>query len=355
MKNISINQKLILYVVLPFVTSMLLINLIIFNWIWRVSENSDHERLFSLSLINMLLILFISMVLILCFTTIVFIWSKRIIKPLEKLRDAAISIGEGNYDPDLPVTSGDEIGRFTESFNIMARQIKEKTTEIHQERFGRMRSVIDGEEMERQRLSRELHDGIGQLLIAIKLRLENLLYQDGKEIKNSIQELKKYFDQIIDEVRRISNNLMPSVLEAFGPVIAFRNLFTDTEELSGLRIHFVAKGNFDNLDKKIQTYIYRLTQEALSNIVKHAGANEVWVNLNRNADILSLVIRDDGKGFSPENAGREGGNGIHNMRERVSLLKGQIDIRSASGKGSTITVQIPTFIPYVTYQDFPRG
>jgi signal transduction histidine kinase len=271
------------------------------------------------------------------------------------LNNAAIRLGEGHYDIELRVYANDEIGMLTKSFNTMARQIKEKTTELQQERLGRMRSVIDGEEMERQRLSRELHDGIGQLLIAIKLRMESLLYQNSSDIKNSIQELKKYFDQIIDEVRRISNNLMPSVLEAFGPAIAFRNLFADTEELSGLRIHFEAKGDFDNLDKKSKTYIYRLTQEAISNIVKHAEAREVWVNLTRKTDVLTLVIRDDGKGFIPELAGAEGGNGIHNMRERVSLLHGQIIFKTAPGKGTTITVNIPIHIPYVSNQDFPRG
>jgi two-component system sensor histidine kinase DegS len=209
--------------------------------------------------------------------------------------------------------------------------------------------------MERQRLSRELHDGIGQLLIAIKLRLEGLLYQDAREIKNSIQELKKYFDTIIDEVRRISNNLMPSVLEAFGIAIAFRNLFADTEELSGLRIQFVSKGSFEDLDKKTKTYVYRLTQEALSNIVKHAEAGEVHVTLVREYETLTLVIRDNGKGFSLENAGKEGGNGIHNMRERASLLQGSIDIKSVPGKGTIITVIVPITIPYVSNQDFPRG
>ena len=300
-------------------------------------------------------ILLLSVLILIIFFICVFFISRHITRPLIRLNNAAVKLGEGQYDIVLPVTTQDEIGLLTESFNIMARQIKEKTSELQQERFGRMRSVIDGEEMERQRLSRELHDGIGQLLIAIKLRLESLLYQDGKEIRNSIQELKKYFDQIIDEVRRISNNLMPSVLEAFGPAIAFRNLFADTEELSGFKIHFEAKGDFDNLDKKIQTYIYRLTQEALSNIVKHAEAHEVWVNLNRKADNLSLTIRDDGKGFSPEIAGKEGGNGIHNMRERVSLLNGRIEINSTSGKGTTISVNIPILIPHVNNQDFPRG
>jgi signal transduction histidine kinase len=300
-------------------------------------------------------ILLLSAFIILIFFGFVLLISRRITKPLIRLRNAAVNLGKGQYDIDLPVQTQDEIGALTESFNIMARQIKEKTTELQRERFGRMRSVFDGEEMERQRLSRELHDGIGQSLIAIKLRLENLLYQDGKDIRNSIQELKNYFDQIIDEVRRISNNLMPSVLEVFSIPIAFRNLFSETEEHSGLRIHFEARGNFDDLDKKIKTYIYRLTQEALNNIVKHAEAREVRVNLTRNTDHLILVIRDDGKGFSTETVGKEGGNGIHNMRERASLLQGQIEILSAPSSGTTITLNVPIIITYVKNQDFSRG
>ncbi|MCX6277769.1 MAG: sensor histidine kinase [Bacteroidetes bacterium] len=337
MKFNSGSEKLLLYFVLSLIAATLAI--------WSIS----------FFLTKTICILLFSVFVLIVLITFIFLFNRRIIKPLLGLKDAIIKLGEGRYDIELPVTTHDEIGALTESFNTMARQIKEKTTELQLERFGRMRSVIDGEEMERQRLSRELHDGIGQLLIAIKLRMESLLYQDGKEIKNSIQELKKYFDQIIDEVRRISNNLMPSVLEAFGPAIAFRNLFADTEELSGLKIHFEAKGDFDNLDKKIKTYIYRLTQEALSNIVKHSQAREVWVNLKLKNDLLTLVIRDDGKGFNPETAGKEGGNGIHNMRERASLLKGQITILSAPGKGATITVNVPIIFTDDRNQNFPRG
>ncbi|MDP1622534.1 MAG: histidine kinase [Bacteroidales bacterium] len=284
-----------------------------------------------------------------------YIKSKKMVKSLDVLKNSMINLGEGRFDPDLPVDAHDEIGLLTESFNTMARQIKEKTTELQMERFGRMRSVFDGEEMERQRLSRELHDGIGQSLIAIKLRLENLLYQDGKEIHNSIHELKNYFDQIIDEIRRISNNLMPSVLEVFSIPIAFRNLFSETEEHSGLRIYFEATGNFDDLDKKIKTYIYRLTQEALNNIVKHAEAHEVRVNLLRDTNELKLIIHDDGKGFLPETLEKESGNGIHNMRERASLLNGQIEIISSPFKGTTIRLNVPIIDTYVKDQDFPRG
>jgi signal transduction histidine kinase len=322
---------------------------------WAIlAEIDEKEAMVPVYEVRTRMLLF-SVIIIVVFFGFVWFISRRITKPLVRLRDATVNLGKGQYDIELPVETRDEIGELIESFNIMARQIKEKTTELRLERFGRMRSVFDGEEMERQRLSRELHDGIGQSLIAIKLRLENLLYQEGKDIGNSIQELRNYFDQIIDEVRRISNNLMPSVLEVFSIPIAFRNLFSETEEHSDLRIHFEAKGNFDDLNKKIKTYIYRLTQEALNNIVKHAEAREVRVYLTRNTDQLMLVIRDDGKGFSPESVGKEGGNGIHNMRERASLLQGQIEINSAPAKGTTITLNVPIITTYVKNQDFFSG
>lgn len=278
------------------------------------------------------------------------------ITSLRRLEDALIRLGNGDLEVELPLQNASpDIARLYRSFNTMVLQIRNKSKELQTERTGRLRSFIDGEEMERQRLSRELHDGIGQLLIAIKLRLESLLYQDGPEVKNSIQELKRYFDQIIDEVRRISNNLMPSVLEAFGLVIAFRNLFSETEEHSGVRIHFEARGDFDIMEKKLKTYIYRLTQEALNNIVKHAEAKEVWINLTRINDLVTLTIKDNGKGFQPDLPGRGSGNGIPNMRERASLLHGQIAIKSLPGIGTTINLNVPIVEPHVDNQDFPRG
>lgn len=321
---------------------------------WAIIAEIDEKEAMEPIYETLAWVLLLSAIIMVIFFGFVLFISRRITKPLIRLRTAAVNLGKGQYDVALPVESHDEIGALTEAFNNMARQIHEKTTELQRERFGRIRSVFDGEEMERQRLSRELHDGIGQSLIAVKLRLENLLYQDGKDVRNSIQELKNYFDQIIDEVRRISNNLMPSVLEVFSIPIAFRNLFAETEEHSGLRIHFEAKGNFDDLDKKVKTYIYRLVQEALNNIVKHAEATEVGVNLTFHTNQLTLVIRDDGKGFSPESVGKDGGNGIHNMRERANLLQGHIEILSAPSQGTTITIKVP-IITYVKNQDFPRG
>ena len=322
---------------------------------WAILAEIDlQEAMVPVSAIRRRILLLSALIMVVFFASVLLI-SRRITRPLIRLRNAAVSMGGGDYNIDLPVETDDEIGALTRSFNVMADRIREKTNELKQERTGRMRSVFDGEEMERQRLSRELHDGIGQSLVAVRLRLESLTYQQPGDIGTSIRELRNYFDQIIDEVRRISNNLAPSVLEVFSLPIAFRNLFNETEEHSSLKILFEAKGNFEDLDKKLKTYIYRLMQEALNNIVKHASAREVRVELIRLPERLTLFVEDNGKGFIPEHAGQETGNGIHNMRERAALLQGQLEIVSAPGKGTTIRLNVPILPPNVKNQDFPRG
>ena len=233
--------------------------------------------------------------------------------------------------------------QLTMAFNTMSLQIKEKTRELQSERMGRLRSVIDAEENERQRLSREIHDGIGQSLIALKLRLESLLYIDGTEIKTNINVLKNQCDGTVDEIRRISNNLMPSVLEAFGITIALRNLCDETEEHGGITIIYEASGDLESINTKIKTYLFRIAQEAFNNIIKHSGAQEVEIRLSRIDEFINFTIRDNGKGFDVNRIAFEKGNGLHNMQERVALMEGTIEIKSKLNQGAEIIIQIPVF------------
>jgi signal transduction histidine kinase len=288
-------------------------------------------------------IIFLSSLIAVVLFLIVFVITRRITRPVTELKNAAIEVGKGQYDIHLPVTTNDEIGALTESFNLMAGQIKEKTNELQLERIGRLRSVFDGEEIERQRLSRELHDGIGQVVIALKLRLESLLYTPGPRLKENLQEVIGMFDNTVDEIRRISNNLTPAVLEAFGITIALRNLCSETAEHAGISVNFEADGELENMHPNIRTYIYRIGQEAINNIMKHSGATEVSIRLTRKENAVYLSIADNGKGFDPVEAERGEGNGLHNMRERVDLLHGSITIDSKIQQGTTIDVRVPVF------------
>jgi len=215
--------------------------------------------------------------------------------------------------------------------------------EQHYDPFSSLKSFIEGEEKERQRLARELHDGIGQYLISIKMKLESLLYLDETEVKDQISKLRNDFDEILDEIRRISNNLMPSVLEAFGVVFAIRNLCVETSEHTGLKVSLDFKGDFESLNTTIKTYIFRIAQEALNNIVKHAGATRVEIALERKEEEVLFMIRDNGKGFNMKKISTGTGHGMNNMRERVNLLKGGIKIDSHENKGTQILINIPVF------------
>jgi signal transduction histidine kinase len=205
-------------------------------------------------------------------------------------------------------------------------------------------SVIDGQELERQRLSRELHDGIGQSLVAIRIKLESLNYIPESDIKPQLEGIKRQFDQIVDEIRRITTDLMPPVLEEFGLVIALFNLCEDTSMHSGIRMKFEHKVRTDDWNKKIQTYLYRIVQEALNNIVKHSQADQSYIKLLYDADFIYLSIQDNGKGFRPSESGSQGGHGLHNIQERVKLLGGTLDLKSDAGKGTLMQIRVPRFI-----------
>jgi len=209
--------------------------------------------------------------------------------------------------------------------------------------FHSLKSFIEGEEKERQRLSRELHDGIGQSLVSVKMKLESLLYMDEKVMKEQISRIRTDFDQIVEEIRRMSNNLMPSVLEAFGIIFAIRNLCVETSDQTGLKISLDFKGDFESLNKTIKTYIFRIAQEAINNTVKHARATRVELVLIRQKEEVLFKIRDDGKGFNPREVQTGSGHGMNNMRERVNLLNGSIDIESHVNEGTRITINIPLF------------
>lgn len=267
--------------------------------------------------------------------------SRMLTKPIVNLMQATDEIGSGRFDTRVLPESTDEIGKLTLAFNRMARQLQQKASALKKEKSQRIRSVLDGQEIERQRLSRELHDGLGQSLIALKLRLESLEFGATAKTRKAIEELRKSFDIIIDEVRRISNNLMPAALHEFGLENALRNHCEELSAQTGIKLLFRSSGNHVELNRKTKTYLYRITQEALINVVKHAKASHVNVSLLKEAGSVQLVIEDDGRGINREKKCKNTGNGLYNIRERVNLLQGAMEIRSGEGKGTTIRIHLP--------------
>lgn len=221
--------------------------------------------------------------------------------------------------------------------DISERKRSEKL--IKEERQRQLQYVIDGQEKERQRLSRELHDGIGQQLIATKLRLE-LFDADDKERETFINGVKGEINRLIDDVRRISNNLMPSVLIELDIATALKNLCKGFCQGKGESITCSISNLPEKMDIRQKNYIFRIVQEALTNAVKHAEATEINLSASVEDETIRIHIRDNGKGFDPTRIINQG-NGLINMRERANLLGGQFNLHSSPGMGSDIYVNIP--------------
>jgi signal transduction histidine kinase len=269
------------------------------------------------------------------------VFSKRIILPLIKLNDAASNIKSGNLNVRLSSTAHNEIGQLTDSFNSMAESLREKDAELNNERNKRITAMINGQELERQRLSRELHDGLGQSLIALKLKLETIQGKDICALNKTVKEVKSSFDGTINEIRRISNDLMPAVLIEFGLITALKNICDDINENLKIELLCNYDGKFTDLNDKTSIYIYRIMQEALNNIIKHSKATHAEVNISRKQDFIKIMIMDNGKGLDFEHSSINTGNGIPNIKERVRLLDGEINFISQPGKGTQIRIDIP--------------
>jgi signal transduction histidine kinase len=224
--------------------------------------------------------------------------------------------------------------------NIFSR-IRKQEEELQQEKLRRLRSVIDGQDQERNRLSRELHDGIGQSLIAVKLQLENAEIQNYSMMRAGIDSAKNMIDLTIEDVRRVCNALLPAALDEFGIVSTLRALCSELSSLAGFKAVFENEGSLDRMSKKSQVYLYRIAQETMNNIAKHARATQVVMKLIRDNNIVTLQVTDNGKGFIFDPVSFAHRNGLQNMRERTQLLQGEFTINSHPGKGTTIKVSIP--------------
>jgi signal transduction histidine kinase len=204
-----------------------------------------------------------------------------------------------------------------------------------------LRRVVEAQELERRRLSRELHDETGQALTSILLGLrsleESLETDDARAATAGLRELVV---ATLQDVRRLAVELRPSALDDFGLVAALEHLTTSFQEQTGIQVDFGVALGEGRLPGEVETALYRIVQEALTNVVKHARARRVSISLTRMQHSVKAVVEDDGQGFDPEKT-REGGFGVVGMRERLSLLGGRLRVESRPGAGTTIAAEVP--------------
>lgn len=204
-----------------------------------------------------------------------------------------------------------------------------------------LRRVVAAQEVERRRLARELHDETGQALTSILLGLRSLEeFVDGESERAAVAHIRQLAVQTLQDVRRLAVELRPKALDDFGLVAALERLTAGFGEQTGLAVDFVAGFGDTEIPGEVATALYRIVQEGLTNVVKHAAATRVSVLVTRKNGGVVLVIEDDGRGFDPEDAPGDG-FGLQGMRERVDLLGGTLRVESREGAGTTIAVEVP--------------
>ncbi len=218
-----------------------------------------------------------------------------------------------------------------------------------------VRRVIDAQELERRRLARELHDETGQALTSILLGLKSIRTAASEhDAELAEANLRELVVQALQDVRNLAVELRPAALDDFGLVPALERLATTFAERSGIAAEVEASLGPERLPTGIETSLYRLVQEALTNVVKHAAATRVNIVLTRRDGGVSAVIEDDGLGFATEEV-RNDALGLVGLRERIALLGGTLSVESAPGKGTALFAYLPVVLRDEVEEDVEKG
>lgn len=205
--------------------------------------------------------------------------------------------------------------------------------------------IVEAQEGERKRIAKDIHDGIGQMLTALKFSVESINIENPERAQVKLDDLKVVFGQLIKDVRAVTFSLTPPELIDHGIAPALRKMTVEISKLSGKNILFENKSEFDErFDSLTETNLYRVAQEAINNALKYAESTYVLVSISHTKNLLSIMIDDNGKGFDTNvitNSEKGLGMGLFFMRERVNYVNGRLFINSTIGQGTRITINIP--------------
>ncbi len=205
-----------------------------------------------------------------------------------------------------------------------------------------LKATIEGQERERERLAKDLHDGIGSLLLGLSMHLK---LQKNKEVPNSknavfLQDVCKMIDEGIENIRMVSHNLLPATLDSFGLITAMKECIEPIKKTSGLLIQIKTINDSYPIPKNIELGLLRVFQELIQNTIKHSNATEIVVALEYKNDLIDLVYKDNGQGFDIKKIDVNG-IGIKNMHSRIQALDGIFTINKSSKSGFEALIEIP--------------
>lgn len=208
------------------------------------------------------------------------------------------------------------------------------------------RQIIENQENEQNRIAKDIHDGIGQMLTGLKYLLESVDLSDTEKAQSKLEKLKEHTANIIKGVRTATFNLTPPELKDYGIVPALTELTQELAKLTGKNIVLLNKSDFNlRLDSLVEINLYRITQEAINNAIKYAESTHIVVTISHSSKILSIIIDDNGKGFDRSKLkakpDKDGGMGLTFMQERIKYINGRLFINSSPEQGTKVTLNIP--------------
>ena len=201
----------------------------------------------------------------------------------------------------------------------------------HQQKL-RLKAIIESQETERKRIAAELHDGLGQSLAAVRMRLSK---------EHTSEETVEMLDKSCVELREISHNMMPSNLMRSGLTVALKEMAGRINRTGQLKVTVDGEEDLPSLEVNAEVHLFRIVQELLNNIIKYAEATSSSVQLMADGKHYTLMIEDNGRGFDKSSLQKSSGNGWYNIQSRLSMLNGSVEIDTAPGRGTVVTIEVP--------------
>jgi signal transduction histidine kinase len=286
--------------------------------------------------------------------------SRSIINPLNKLTAATSGIASGNYQPSAGAERRDEVGKLARAFNTMIEQVSQARQSLEQKviESGKMNEQLRNltahlqniREEERIHIAREMHDELGQLLTAFKMDVSGLQKKlaatPDESLRQKLKDMSKLIDDSVGFVRKIASELRPSVLDDFGLIPALQWHSEEFEKRFNIQVEFKSSTKELKTSSVIATGLFRMYQETLTNVARHADATKVSTQFQVSDQQVQLSVQDNGKGFDMRGHNQRQTLGLLGMKERAAMIGGKLEIISTPGRGTSVNIKVPLSVEY---------
>ena len=267
---------------------------------------------------------------------------------VEMLSQRTVELAASNLDLELEIAQRKAVEAALKKSEHHYSKLLQQSDRMQEQLRQLSRQILSTQEEERREISRELHDVIAQTLTGINIRLATLKKEaanNTRGLDRNIARTQRLVEQSVNIVHRFARELRPAVLDDLGLIPALHSFLKNFTTRTGVRTRLTAFAGVEDLDIAKRTALFRVAQEALTNVARHAHASRVEVSIQKLPDCISLTIKDDGKAFSVERALRSNGGkhlGLLGMRERLEMVGGRFHVESVPDKGTTIAAQVPS-------------